>query len=273
MYVFQDSLASSILSLRKKNKKTKNTQPLQAAVFVCTLPDLNPATSSIGPDLIDWLLVLLFVPIDSFISSICSIILSTPGPSQNSVNGCCTVHRCPWSGCFAENHPIWFGRELDPLLSLPLLSTPRLLALPFLASPLLLSSPVLSLTPHWLLSSWAKWLPRRLLRRWRSLALPFLAVMGTLPLWLSFLQGSSKKAPPAAQLMRVKQPGSHSAVKREKRFSTSSFLLSANRELQKLRALAGTLPLEKRSNQSFLWMLHFPRTLAHPPAKCKITSI
>lgn len=162
LYVFQDSLASSILSLHKKTNK-------QAAVFVCTLSDLNPATSSIGPDLIDWLLVLLFVPIDSFISSICSIILSTPRPSQNSVNRCCTVHRCPWSGCFAENHPIWFGRELDPLLSSPLLSTPRLLALPFLASPLLLYSPVLSLTPHWLLSLWAKWLPRRLLRRWRSI--------------------------------------------------------------------------------------------------------
>ncbi|XP_055016881.1 serine/threonine-protein phosphatase 2A 56 kDa regulatory subunit delta isoform-like [Boleophthalmus pectinirostris] len=43
-----------------------------------------------------------------------------------------------------------------------------------------------------------------------------------------------KKVPPAAQLLRVKQPGSHSAVKREKRFSTSTFPLSANRELQKL---------------------------------------
>ncbi|CAG5866512.1 unnamed protein product [Menidia menidia] len=53
------------------------------------------------------------------------------------------------------------------------------------------------------------------------------------------LQGSGKKVPPATQLMRVKQPGSHSAMKREKRFSTSSFPLSANRELQKLAALAG----------------------------------
>ncbi|XP_040055585.1 uncharacterized protein LOC120832938 [Gasterosteus aculeatus] len=51
--------------------------------------------------------------------------------------------------------------------------------------------------------------------------------------------GSNKKVPPAAQVMRVKQPGSHSATKREKRFSTSSFPLSANRELQKLPALAG----------------------------------
>ncbi|MEQ2207403.1 hypothetical protein XENOCAPTIV_011761 [Xenoophorus captivus] len=53
--------------------------------------------------------------------------------------------------------------------------------------------------------------------------------------------GSGKKVPPAAQLLRVKQPGSHSAVKREKRFSTSSFPLSANRELQKLPALAGII--------------------------------
>lgn len=64
-------------------------------------------------------------------------------------------------------------------------------------------------------------------------------VTGALPLQLLFLQGSNKKVPPATQLMRVKQPGSHSAVKREKRFSTSSFPLSANRELQKLAALAG----------------------------------
>ncbi|XP_032404156.1 serine/threonine-protein phosphatase 2A 56 kDa regulatory subunit delta isoform-like [Xiphophorus hellerii] len=56
-------------------------------------------------------------------------------------------------------------------------------------------------------------------------------------------EGSGKKAPPAAQLLRVKQAGSHSAVKREKRFSTSSFPLSANRELQKLPALAGILSL------------------------------
>ncbi|KAG7224171.1 hypothetical protein INR49_019906, partial [Caranx melampygus] len=54
--------------------------------------------------------------------------------------------------------------------------------------------------------------------------------------------GSNKKVPPAIQLMRVKQPGSHSAMKREKRFSTSSFPLSANRELQKLPALAGMPP-------------------------------
>ncbi|XP_050934305.1 serine/threonine-protein phosphatase 2A 56 kDa regulatory subunit delta isoform-like [Lates calcarifer] len=52
-------------------------------------------------------------------------------------------------------------------------------------------------------------------------------------------EGSNKKVPPATQLMRVKQPGSHSAVKKEKRFSTSSFPLSANRELHKLPALAG----------------------------------
>ncbi|XP_013864847.1 serine/threonine-protein phosphatase 2A 56 kDa regulatory subunit delta isoform [Austrofundulus limnaeus] len=51
-------------------------------------------------------------------------------------------------------------------------------------------------------------------------------------------ESSGKKVPPATQLLRVKQPGPHSAVKREKRFSTSSFPLSANRELQKLHAFA-----------------------------------
>ncbi|XP_074548883.1 serine/threonine-protein phosphatase 2A 56 kDa regulatory subunit gamma isoform isoform X2 [Halichoeres trimaculatus] len=57
--------------------------------------------------------------------------------------------------------------------------------------------------------------------------------------------GSNKKVPPATHLMRVKQPGSHSAVKREKRFSTSSFPLSANRELHKLSALADVAPAEQ----------------------------
>ncbi|XP_039897936.1 serine/threonine-protein phosphatase 2A 56 kDa regulatory subunit delta isoform-like [Simochromis diagramma] len=68
--------------------------------------------------------------------------------------------------------------------------------------------------------------------------------------------GSNKKVPPATQLMRVKQPGSQSAVKREKRFSTSFFPLSANRELHKLPELAGMPPsvysIPKRSCLSFL---------------------
>ncbi|XP_027130561.1 serine/threonine-protein phosphatase 2A 56 kDa regulatory subunit delta isoform-like [Larimichthys crocea] len=70
--------------------------------------------------------------------------------------------------------------------------------------------------------------------------------------------GSNKKVPPATQLMRVKQPGSHSAVKREKRFSTSLFPLSANRELHKLHALAGMPPsicsVSFRSDHFFLQM-------------------
>ncbi|XP_005724154.1 serine/threonine-protein phosphatase 2A 56 kDa regulatory subunit delta isoform [Pundamilia nyererei] len=57
--------------------------------------------------------------------------------------------------------------------------------------------------------------------------------------------GSNKTVPPATQLMRVKQPGSQSAVKREKRFSTSFFPLSANRELHKLPELADVAPAEQ----------------------------
>lgn len=72
-----------------------------------------------------------------------------------------------------------------------------------------------------------------------------------------FPQGSGKKVPPAAQLLRVKQPASHSAVKREKRFSTSSFPLSANRELQKLPALAGMFSLTKRCLGVLSRVLHF----------------
>ncbi|XP_057714740.1 serine/threonine-protein phosphatase 2A 56 kDa regulatory subunit delta isoform-like [Corythoichthys intestinalis] len=54
---------------------------------------------------------------------------------------------------------------------------------------------------------------------------------------------SNKKVPPATQLMRIKQPGSHSAVRKEKRFSSSCFALSANRELHRLAPLAGKLLL------------------------------
>lgn len=78
--------------------------------------------------------------------------------------------------------------------------------------------------------TWAQWLSCHLLWRWHHRNSAF------------SLQVSSKTGPPAIQLMRVKQPGSHSAVKREKRLSTSSFPFSANRELQKLLALAGTPP-------------------------------
>ncbi|KAK0153368.1 Serine/threonine-protein phosphatase 2A regulatory subunit delta isoform [Merluccius polli] len=52
-------------------------------------------------------------------------------------------------------------------------------------------------------------------------------------------EGSNKKQPPATQVMRVKQPGSHSAAKKEKRYSSSCFHLSTNRELQKLPPLSG----------------------------------
>lgn len=159
----------------------------------------------------------------------------------NSVNRCSTVHHWLWSGCFSENHLIWFGKELDPLFSSPLLPSP-------------LTDSTLTLeqsdcTCHFL-------------RCRNYLALYPAPVTGALlPLRLLFLQGSNKKVPPATQLMRAKQPGSHSAVKREKRFSTSSFPLSANRELQKLLALAGMPPSINsiRSNQSSnATHLHFP---------------
>lgn len=254
LYVFQDSLASSILSLREKKEKGNTAVagrcvclhpvwPESSDVQYWTRPDWLTA----GPAVCShWQLYQLhqlnYSVHPRSIPKLCQRMLhSTPLPMIRLL-------------CWESPDLIRKGTWPSLVLTSPLNSSSPCLALPFLASPLLLSSPVLSLTPHWLLSSRAKWLPRRPLRCWRSLALPFLAVTGTLPLWLSFLQGSGKKAPPAAQLMRVKQPGSHSAVKREKRFSTSSFPLSANRELQKLRALAGTLPSEERSNQSFLWM-------------------
>ncbi|CAL8290204.1 unnamed protein product [Gadus morhua 'NCC'] len=51
-------------------------------------------------------------------------------------------------------------------------------------------------------------------------------------------KGSNKKQPPATQAMRVRPPGSHSATKKEKRYSTSCFPLSTNRDLQKLTPLS-----------------------------------
>lgn len=79
------------------------------------------------------------------------------------------------------------------------------------------------------------------------------------------LQGSSKTGPPATQLMRVKQPGSHSAVKREKRLSTSTFPLSANRELQKLLALAGTPPF--LGDLPLIDAAHLSENSVSPPAR------
>lgn len=150
----------------------------------------------------DWLtaavLALLTAP------SVTSAQLFCPlGSVQNHVNRSSTVLCWQLSGGLAENHSIWFGRELDP----PTTNSPR---------------------PH--ADTWAHGLSCSLLWRWHRHNPSF------------SLQGSGKTGPPATQLMRAKQPGSHSAVKREKRLSTSSFPLSANRELQKLLALAGTPP-------------------------------
>uniref|UniRef100_A0A8D3DUL6 Serine/threonine protein phosphatase 2A regulatory subunit n=1 Tax=Scophthalmus maximus TaxID=52904 RepID=A0A8D3DUL6_SCOMX len=109
----------------------------------------------------------------------------------------------------------------------------------------LLSCPLPLLSTH-LLSSHILFLSSPLLSC--PLPLPLLSCPlppPPLPLRLLFLQGSNKKVPPATQLMRVKQPGSHSAAKKEKRFSTSSFPLTTNRELQKLPALADVAPAEQ----------------------------
>uniref|UniRef100_A0A8D3BW42 Serine/threonine protein phosphatase 2A regulatory subunit n=1 Tax=Scophthalmus maximus TaxID=52904 RepID=A0A8D3BW42_SCOMX len=135
----------------------------------------------------------------------------------------------------------------SPLLScpLPLLST-HLLSSPIMSSSSpLLSCPLPLLSTH-LLSSHILFLSSPLLSC--PLPLPLLSCPlppPPLPLRLLFLQGSNKKVPPATQLMRVKQPGSHSAAKKEKRFSTSSFPLTTNRELQKLPALADVAPAEQ----------------------------
>lgn len=154
---------------------------------------------------------------------------------------------------------IWTPLVLScPHLSSGLLRSPSFPltspSLPLLTA-LILSSRLPSLAPRWLLSSGAKWLPCRFLRCRHFLALPFPSNVNPFlcdSCFFFFLQGSAKKAPPAAQLMRVKQPGSHSAVKREKRLSTSSFPLSTNRELQKLLALEGTRsPLGKRAISCF----------------------
>ncbi|KAI1897868.1 hypothetical protein AGOR_G00087690 [Albula goreensis] len=54
-------------------------------------------------------------------------------------------------------------------------------------------------------------------------------------------EGSNRKTsgnstPPTTQLLKGKQPGSQTPVKKEKRQSSSRFSLSNNRELQKLPA-------------------------------------
>lgn len=58
-----------------------------------------------------------------------------------------------------------------------------------------------------------------------------------------FQQGSNRKAgnsvPPPTQLLKGKQLGSQTPVKKDKRQSSSRFSLSNNRELQKLPAFKG----------------------------------
>lgn len=67
-----------------------------------------------------------------------------------------------------------------------------------------------------------------------------MSLMWVFPL---FRQGSNRKAsnsvPPTTQLLKGKQPGSQTPVKKDKRQSSSRFSLSNNRELQKLPAFKG----------------------------------
>lgn len=191
---------------------------------------------SIGRDLIDWLLDLLFVPIDSFINYIWSIILSTevhPKLCQQMQHSTprAVIRLLHWQSPDLIRKGTW----PSPLLSPPHLTSPH-------ADSTLTSEQ----TDCHATSSGTGTTP------------PYPApVTRALLLQLLFLQGSNKKVPPATQLMRVKQPGSHSAMKKEKRFSTSSFPLSANRELQKLVALAGTPPFFYiRSYQSVFFFLN-----------------
>lgn len=128
---------------------------------------------------------------------------------QNPVNRCCRVHRRLLSCCFTENHSMRFRRELDPRLQT---LTCSMLTLEYSDCAAVFCG--------------------------AETAFPCPAPLTT----LLFLQGSNKTGPLATPLLRVQQPGSHSAAKREKRLSTSSFQVSANRELQKLLALAGTHP-------------------------------
>uniref|UniRef100_A0A673AZJ7 Serine/threonine protein phosphatase 2A regulatory subunit n=1 Tax=Sphaeramia orbicularis TaxID=375764 RepID=A0A673AZJ7_9TELE len=62
-------------------------------------------------------------------------------------------------------------------------------------------------------------------------------------------QGSNRKgsnsAPPTTQLLKGKQPGSQTPVKKDKRQSSSRFSLSNNRELQKLPAFKDVPPAEQ----------------------------
>lgn len=61
--------------------------------------------------------------------------------------------------------------------------------------------------------------------------------------FLLFQQSSNRKAnnsvPPTTQLLKGKQAGSQTPVKKDKRQSSSRFSLSNNRELQKLPAFKG----------------------------------
>uniref|UniRef100_A0A671YMG3 Serine/threonine protein phosphatase 2A regulatory subunit n=1 Tax=Sparus aurata TaxID=8175 RepID=A0A671YMG3_SPAAU len=74
-------------------------------------------------------------------------------------------------------------------------------------------------------------------------------VVTNVGVFLLFQQSSNRKTgnsvPPTTQLLKGKQPGSQTPVKKDKRQSSSRFSLSNNRELQKLPAFKDVPPAEQ----------------------------
>ncbi|KAK6297649.1 hypothetical protein J4Q44_G00322320 [Coregonus suidteri] len=78
------------------------------------------------------------------------------------------------------------------------------------------------------------------------------------------MRKGSNSVPPTTQLLKGKQPGSQTPVKKDKRQSSSRFSLSNNRELQKLPAFK--VSLELASSQAHLPAIYLSVNRTGPPS-------
>lgn len=236
----------------------------RSGCYVCLSPYMTwiRDVSSIGPDLIDWLLLLLFVPIDSFISSIHSIILSAEvHPKTLSADAAQYTAVCDRVALLRTTRSDSEGNlnPSCPHLSSGLLRSPSFPltspSLPLLTA-LILSSRLPSLAPRWLLSSRAKWLPCRFLRCQHFLALPFPSnVNPFLCDSCFFFAGLRQESTSRSTADEGETAGV--PLGREEGEEVQHFLFpSQYKQRTAEAACAGryAIPLGKRSNQLFLWL-------------------
>lgn len=233
--------------------------------YVCLSPYMTwiRDVSSIGPDLIDWLLLLLFVPIDSFISSIHSIILSAEvHPKTLSADAAQYTAVCDRVALLRTTRSDSEGNlnPSCPHLSSGLLRSPSFpltLTSPSLSllTTLILSSRLPSLAPRWLLSARTKWLPCRFLRCRHFLALPFPSNVNPFLCDSCFLAGLRQES--TSRSTADEGETAWVPLGREEGEEVQHFLFPPQcKQRTAEAACAGryAIPLGKRRNQLFLWL-------------------